>query len=69
MAKQSTETEIRLTQAALRIRESYHTARRLMFCGALRGRQDNAGRWWVREADVLKLAREKDSKDQPQTAA
>jgi hypothetical protein len=62
MQDQSANRECGLTEAALKLGVSYVVAQRLMLTGALRGRKAGA-RYFVRTADVDRLARERRQAD------
>lgn len=56
-----------LSRAGTRLRRSYNQVLRLVMVGALRGGQDDEGRWWVDATDLERFIREA-ARPSPQAA-
>lgn len=53
--------EQRLVEALAPLRRSYNQAQRLVVLGLLKGRRDDAGRWWVDTNDLERFIATEDS--------
>lgn len=58
---------IALGRACVTLKRSYNQTQRLVMVGALRGGQDESGKWWVDAADLERFQREESARG-PQAA-
>lgn len=53
---------IGLARGALMLQRSYHQVMRLVMVGAIKGGQDEHGRWWADAEDVARFERDQRAK-------